>query len=176
MEWTGKLVNVTRDWKTNLFQITFTVNEAAAINSVNDIQSCEKLSIKAVKYRKKRSLDANAYCWVIMSKIGEVVNSSKEEVYEDMLQKYGYFYQDEDGYVSITVKAHVDMSKIAGHWKFLKTNGKFTSYLMIKGSSEYDSAEMAKFIDCIVEEAKLLGIETLPPDELERMVTAWQKS
>lgn len=175
MEFTGQLQNVSRDWETNKFQITFTVNEAAAINDINSIKDCDCLSIKAAKYRKKRSLDANAYCWVLLSKIAEIAESSKEEVYEEMLQKYGYIYQDEDGYITVTVKAEVDMNKIAGHWKFYKGNGKFSSYLMIKGSSEYDSAEMAKFIDRIIEEAKELGIETLPPAELERMKAEWNQ-
>ena len=65
------------------------------------------------------------------------------------------------------------MSKIEGHWKFYKSNGKFDSYLMIKGSSEYNTAEMSHFIDMVVQEAKELGIETLTPDELERMKQAW---
>ena len=51
MEFTGKLQNVSRDWQTGQWNITFTMNEASAINEVNNIQSCEKLSIKAVKHR-----------------------------------------------------------------------------------------------------------------------------
>ena len=66
------------------------------------------------------------------------------------------------------------MSKIEGHWKFYKSNGNFDSYLMIKGSSDYDSKEMAHFIDCVVQEAKELGIETLTPTELERMKAEWR--
>ena len=93
--------------------------------------------------------------------------------YEEMLQKYGYFYKDDNGYITVTVKAEVDMSKIQGHWKFYSGNGEFSAYLMIKGSSQYDSAEMAKFIDRIVDEAKELEIETLTPDELERMKARW---
>ena len=73
----------------------------------------------------------------------------------------------------MTVKKSVDMSKISGHWKYIKDNGTFASYLMIKGSSEYDTAEMSHFIDRIVEEAKELGIETATPDELERMKQEW---
>lgn len=176
MEFTGKIQNISTDWQSGLFQVTFSVNEPCAINDIARIQDCEKLSIKADKYRKKRSLDANAYCWVLMTKIAEVVESSKEEIYEEMLQKYGYLYQDDEGYITITVKANVDMSKIGGHWKFVKTNGSFSSYLLIKGSSEYDSAEMAKFIDQVVYEAKNLGIETVPPDELERMKATWQNA
>lgn len=174
MECTGKVQNITKDWQTGQLQVTFAINEPSALNGVNDIKDIEKLSIRAVKYKEKRSLDANAYAWVLFTKIAEVVESSKDDVYEEMLQKYGYLYQDEDGYLPITVAAEVDMSKIQGHWKFYKGNGKFSSYLMIKGSSEYNTAEMAKFIDAVVLEAKDLGIETLPPAELERMVSLWQ--
>lgn len=174
MEFTGKVQNIAKDWQTNQYQITFTINEPSAINAMNDIRSCEKLSIKAVRHREKRSLDANAYAWVLFTKIAESVGSSKDDVYEEMLQKYGVLFQDEDGYLPITVTADVDMAKIQGHWKFYKGNGKFSSYLMIKGSSEYNTAEMAKFIDSVVLEAKELGIETLPPAELERMKSLWQ--
>jgi hypothetical protein len=49
-------------------------------------------------------------------------------------------------------------------------NGKtFTHYRLIIGSSEYDTKQMAQFIDGIVSEAKELGIETLTPAELAVM-------
>lgn len=172
MEATGKLHSVNRDWQTGKIIISFELNEEPK-EAINNLTLCEKLTIIAKKFRQKRSLDANAYCWVLMTKIAEVIDSSKDEVYEDMLQKYGFLYQDDEGYIPVTVKAGVDMSKIQGHWKFYKSNGKFDSYLMIKGTSEYDSAEMAKFIDRIIEEAKELGIETLTPAELDRMKAEW---
>lgn len=176
MECTGKLYSVNRDWKSGKIIISFEINEEPA-EAINSITSCEKLNIVANPFRKKRSLDANAYCWAIITKIANHpdIKSSKEEVYEEMLQKYGYLYQDEEGYIPVTVKAGVDMSKIEGHWKFYKSNGKFDSYLLIKGSSEYDTSEMAHFIDMVVQEAKGLGIETLTPAELERMKVEWRK-
>ena len=175
MNLTGQIESVQRDWKTNKLNIAFQINEQPT-NEINDLMQCEKLSIEVKRFRKKRSLDANAYCWVLMTKIAEVVESSKDEVYEDMLQKYGHLYKDEDGYIVMTLKSDVDISKVQGHWKAYKNNGKFTSYLMIKGSSDYDTKEMAHFIDQIVLEAKDLGIETLTPIELERMKEAWQKN
>jgi len=179
MQCTGKIQNVSKDWLTGKFQITFTVNEPSAIHEIQNIKDCEKLDIKAVKFRKKRSLDANAYLWVLCTKIAEVISTteaviSKDEVYEEMLQKYGYLYRDDEGYIVGTFKKDTDITKIPGHWKFYKSNGKFDSYLMIKGSSEYDSAEMARFIDAVVCEAKELDIETATPAELERMKAAWQ--
>lgn len=175
MECIGKLKDVSRDWITNQYNITFTV-DASVVNSIDSIKDCEKLSIKAVKYRKKRSLDANAYLWVICTKLAEVHQTSKDEIYEEMLQKYGVLYQDEeDNYIIVTLKANIDTSKLDGHWKYYKSSedGKFKSYLMIKGTSLYNTSEMAHFIDMVVQEAKEEGIETLTPVELERMKAAW---
>ena len=172
METTGKLTGVMRSFDGNSIVITLEVDPTAA-GQIENLSAQDKLSIKVVKYRKKRSLDANAYAWVLMTKIADAVSSSKEEIYEEMLQKYGSVYEDEDGYITMTVKKSVDMTKIGGHWKYIKDNGKFASYLMIKGSSEYDTEEMSHFIDRIVEESKDLGIETATPDELERMKQEW---
>lgn len=174
MDTIGKLTGASRTFNGQGIILTFEV-DASAAGQVENMRSDDLLRIRAVKYKQKRSLDANAYAWVLMTKIANHpdISSSKEDVYEQMLQKYGTLYEDEDGYITITVKKSVDMSKVDGHWKFIKDNGKFASYLMIKGSSEYDTAEMSHFIDRIVEEANELGIETATPDELERMKQEW---
>ena len=174
MEFTGKLQNVSRDWKTGQWNITFTINEASAINEVNNIQSCEKLSIKAVKHRNKRSLDANAYCWVILQKIAEVLHQDKWNVYLEMLGKYGVF-------THIIVKPNV-VDKVKEEWRTVKELGEVSvngvTGIQLQcyfGSSTYNTKEMSVLIDGIVYEAKELGIETLPPDELERMKIEWNQ-
>lgn len=138
-----------------------------------ELKDCEKLSLEIKKYRARRSLDANAYAWVLMSKLADVLHSSKEEVYEEMLQKYGTLYEDEDGYITITVKSTVAVDKLEGHWLRLRSNGDYTGYAMIKGTSEYDTAEMSRFIDGIVSECKDQGIQTITPDEIEEMKQKW---
>lgn len=178
METTGKLTGASRTFNGRCIILTFEV-DASAAKQIEHLKPDDLLQIKAVKYRQKRSLDANAYAWVLMTKIANSkdIYSSKDEVYEEMLQKYGSFYENESGHVTITVKKEVDLTLIGGHWKrvkeFIKDGKTWVSYLMIKGSSEYDTAEMSHFIDRIVEEAKELGIETATPDELERMKQEW---
>lgn len=172
MEFTGKLVNVNRDWQTGQFNITFTINEPSAVNEIEHIQACEKLSIRAVKHRQKRSLDANAYAWVLMQKIAEVNETDKWSVYLEMLGSYGVF-------THIIVKPSV-VDKVKEEWRAVKelgevnVNGRTGIQLQCYfGSSTYDTKEMATLIDGIVQEAKELGIETLPPHELERMKAEW---
>ena len=173
METTGYLKGITKDWISGDFIITLGVYDKLNQEIVEEIQGCN-LDIVIKKKRKKRSLDSNAYLWVLLTKIAEVVDSSKDEIYEEMLQKYGVLYQDENGdYVVITLKSSIDISKVDGHWKLYQSNGKFSAYLMIKGTSEYNTSEMAKFLDMVILEAKELGIETATPNEVARMNALW---
>lgn len=174
MEATGRLQAIQKDWQTDKWLLTFEINEKPT-EEINFIKDCEKLILVIKKFRKKRSLDANAYCWALITEIANHpdVRSSKEEIYEEMLQKYGFLDQDESGYITITARADIDVKRLGSHWKFYKSNGKFNAYLAIKGTSEYDTAEMAHFIDQVVSEAKELGIETATPDEIARMKALW---
>ena len=55
-------------------------------------------------------------------------------------------------------------------------NGKkFIHYKVYKGSSEMNTKEMSILIDGIVQEAKALGIETLPPNELQSLKESWKE-
>lgn len=174
MDCTGKLVNMTMDILSGKLNVTFQI-DTKPIEELNEFyRTSDVLDITAKKHRKKRSLDANAYAWVLMSKIAEKHHISKEEVYEQMLLDYGTLYADDDGYITITVKSNVDVSKLEGHWKYYKGNSQLKSYIMIKGSSKYDTAEMSRFIEGIVYVCKEEKIEVIPPAELKRMMSAWK--
>ena len=130
--------------------------------------------IKLVKWHEKRSLNANAYAFVLCSKIAKKINSTKEEVYEQMLQAYGTIDEETP---PITVIADVDMSKFSDHFMRFDTrkigSKEFHCYLRVKGSSEMDTKEMSRFIDGLVFEAKQLGIETMTPNELLDLKARW---
>ena len=131
----------------------------------------KKFKIEEVK--RKRSLDANAYCWVLCQKIAEALKTSKDEVYEQMIQRYSTFDQNGDGYITVTMLTRIPVSMLGGHWRAFNQSGEFTAYIKLKGSSEMDSKEMAHLIDGIISEAKELDIETLPPAELQKMKELW---
>lgn len=182
MDFTGKLANISVDWKTGQPIVSFTVNEASAMNQIENIQNVEKLSIKAVKYRQKRSLDANAYFHVLVGKIAESLTISKAHAKNLMIGKYGQVQTLPDGSAMI-YKSNAPVEYMqeleALHSmpvKFSEENGKeVVFYRIYRGSSTYDSKEMSLLIEGTVSDAKDLGIETIPPDELERMMLMWGK-
>lgn len=123
------------------------------------------------EYKEKRSLDANAYAWVLITKIGNILRKSKEEVYLQMLKDYG---QSE----IVSILSSINPS---GYFKYYEkigigiiNNKEFSHYKIYKGSSEYNTLEMSILIDGIVQEAEQLGIETKTPDEIERLKRMWK--
>ena len=124
------------------------------------------------EHREKRSLTANAYAWSLIGKIADALRTSKDETYLSMLKRYG---QSD----LVSVVSSVDVKGYFKYYEPIATTmlqGKeFTHYRVYKGSSEYDSREMAVLIDGIISEAKELDIETLPPAEVERLKEMWQQ-
>ena len=171
MKLTGKIVDTSIDFKTGLPRITLAVNEKGEMmNGYDDIKDLEKLDIEIKPYRDKRSLNANAYAWKLITEIGNVLHVSKEEIYLLMLKRYGQSQM-------ISVLAEIPLG---GYIKYYSEagestlNGKlFKHYKVYKGSSEFDKAEMAILIDGIVSEAKELGIQTETPEQLALMVARW---
>lgn len=133
-------------------------------------QDREKL-FEIKPYRQKRSLNANAYAWVLINEIANRLRTSKDEVYLEMLKRYGQSKV-------ISVLSEIDISRFVKYYEEIgkgHVEGKeFTHYRCFIGSSEYDSREMAILIDGIVDEAKELGIDTLPTTAVERMKALWQ--
>ena len=86
MEFVGEFKGISIDWETGKKILSFETQQAFQPETIEDIKK-GKLSISAKPYKKKRSLDANAYCWAIITKIANHpdIKSSKEEIYEEMI-------------------------------------------------------------------------------------------
>lgn len=177
MEFVGKIKSITKDYVTDDINITFSTKQNI-LSEYEKLKDKDRLRVKAVQYRKKRSINANNYAWALMSKIAAVLKTDKDSIYEIMLQKYGTPYLDENGASEkISVLSNIDVSKYGIHTKFIGKgyagDKEFSHYIVIKGSSEYNTKEMSDFIDGVVSDAQDLGIETLTPDELKRMKEQW---
>lgn len=143
-------------------------NPQEIIQWLFDQDKNKKFEVK--EYHKKRSLNANAYAWALIGKIADVLRNSKDEIYLEMLKKYGQ---------SEIVSVLSDIN-VTGYFKYfeeiatVRLQGKnFTHYKVFKGTSEYNTAEMAIFIDGVISEADELGIDTLPPNEVEKIKSLW---
>ncbi len=127
------------------------------------------------KKRNLRSLDANAYMWVLINKIAEAISPpmNKEEVYLLMLKRYG-----QGGQVSIISSQFESVIREFEYYKVIGTgiaNGKeFTHAYVLVGSSKYDTKEMSVLIDGVIQEARDLGIDTDTPEQIRQFKERWK--
>ena len=142
-----------------------------------------KIEIK--KASKHRSLSANNYAWVLIDQIAEKMEAidpkgkwSQEKVYRNAIREIGgvsdFYGMKEEAY-----PAFCELWT-AGHLgrqvEIIPGSGKpgWINVRAYKGSSDFDSRQMARLIDSLIQDAEQLGIPTMPDKEVERMVGAWR--
>lgn len=139
----------------------------------------KEIAIDPKVYRKPRSLDANAYFHVIVNKLAAALQVTDDECKKWLVVRYGTLETDEDGNpVGVMLPASADISRYYPYtraYKSMELNGKsYRCYLLYKRTHNMNSAEMSRLIDGAISEAKELGIETIPPDELAAIEAAWK--
>ena len=136
------------------------------------IDKGKELSVEIKQYRVKRSLDSNAYLWLLLNEMASILKTTKDELYIEVLSRYGVF-------THLVVKENV-VDRVKAEWKAVRELGKVSingkdgvQLQVFFGSSTYDTKEMSTLINGVVEEAKELGINTVTTRELELMSSAW---
>jgi hypothetical protein len=139
------------------------------------------VALKVTKYNEKRSLDANAYYWLLIGKLSKVQNISTTYCHNIMLRRYGVLEEIDGKPVYLVIPDTDEAEKKADeaetyHIKPTSNvregnDGKmYRTYMLLKGSSQYDTAEMSRLISGLVDECRQCGIETLTPAELASMM------
>lgn len=175
---TGEIKDISIDYISNKPKITLLLNERDCLNSIENLKD-DKLTIDIKKWRKKRSLDANSYCWVLCDKIAKELSKesivTKEEVYKDAILQIGSFepfiVQEStfDKFKRIWERQGLGfiVQEVTRKDKCIKVHCYY-------GSSTYDTKEMSLLIEIIVDLAKSLNIETKPQAELDSLLRSWK--
>lgn len=171
MNYKGKLLGVKIDNKEGKARILIeTTEQNRLIREYEKLKGTNDFSVEIRLNGIKRSFRANRYCWKLINEIANVNRANKQDVYLEMLKRYG---QSE----IISVLSSIDVSN---HLKYYEEIGKgtdngeeYTHYIVYKGSSEYNKREMAILIDGVVSECIELGIPILSPAELKSLKESW---
>ena len=177
-KFTGKLKPPIVDYLTGKISAVIEISEDFR-QAYEDLKDCEKLSVEIKRYRRKRSLDANSYYWLLVTKLSGVVGMSNSEVHNMMLRGYGQpeIYEGKGVYLTIpdTDEARKKADN-ATDYHVLPTSQVRTgddgivyrTYKLLRGSHTYNTAEMSRLIEGITSECKHAGIpdaEIATPDE-----------
>jgi len=139
------------------------------LDKLNKTLQSEEISLVIDKWRKGRSLTSNAYCWTLIHQIANKLKTTDEEVYLKMLDRYGV--HEYLGCLEETIPSLKQLCRLVEVKGEISLNGK--KGITVKctiGSSNYDSNQMSRFIEGIVDDCKTLGIETMTADEIQQLI------
>lgn len=178
MQVIGTLEEYTSNFNENTSKIVLTINS----NDVNTLEKLRglKLNVELKQFREKRSLDANAYCWVLCDHIAKALTEQgaiciKEDIYKDAITQIGVFQP-----MIVEEKAFNKFQEI---WKKqglgylvqeVSRKDKCVKVHCYYGSSSYDTKEMSLLINILVDLAKSLGVETRPQAEIDSLLMEWK--
>lgn len=174
MKWVTKGINVIKTLSYNV------LIPAPRDEELNTLDADTEYTVSITKKNKRRSLNANAYAWVLCEKIAKELSKnayiSKNDVYKRVIQEAGTFT-----YLPIKNDATGRFIEIwQGHglgWYAeeagpAKTEG-YTIVRAYHGSSVYTVDEMRRLIDALVDECNQLNIPLENNDYINSLINEW---
>jgi hypothetical protein len=173
----GKMQNLSIDYKTGKAILTLEINEKrGATSCFEEFIKEEKIVVKIGKYRAKRSLDANAYCWKLIGELAERLNLTTTEIYRAAIRELG-------GNREIVCVKEEAVEKLCEAWTGKGIGWQTDTFdskikgcrnvILYYGSSTYDTQQMSQLISYIVDECQAQGIDTRTPAEIAELVSLW---
>lgn len=139
---------------------------------INKIDPEKQYVVEVKQKRNSRSLDANAALWVLLGEMSVKLKTSKDELYLEMLSRYGVF-------THVVVKPAV-VDRVKAEWRTVRVlgevviNGQTGIQLQCYfGSSTYDTQEFTRLLDGVISDAKELGITLISDADRALMLAEW---
>lgn len=176
MQLNGRFYGLLRDIKGNVI-ISFNVGQ-----KLPDVATIEgnDLDIKVVRHREKRSMSQNAYYWTLLTKLAARLNVSNARLHNIMLRECAPPFVI-DGKTAMqpipdTDKAENEILE-ADTFHLRPTSGIIQGndgaiyrwYIVLRGSSTFDTAEMSALLNRLCDACRENGIEVATPAELAQM-------
>jgi hypothetical protein len=147
-----------------------------ARRTLDSLKPGKVYDVEIKEHREKRSLDSNAYAWLLIDRLAEKLRVPKTEIYRRYIREIG----GNNETVCVTAEAADKLRSGWEHnglgWQTDTMSSKLPGCVRVVlyyGSSTYDTAQMSRLIDLIVQDCREQGIETLPPDKLAGMMEEW---
>jgi len=179
MQTTAIITDINIDYNTKKPKITLLLDQRESISSLEEIKD-NKLSVEIKKYRKSRSLDANKYFWKLLQEICEATNLDTIEDYKRRVKELGIFRQfkimaqDVKTFEKIWTERGIAWFCEIADTEYI-ANTEFKIINAYYGSSSYNTKQMSRLIDNLVQDCKAVGIETKTPAEIKALLESWDK-
>lgn len=127
----------------------------------------EEIEVK----RKKRSKNANSYFWKLLQELCFELNLDVIQEYRKRVKELGIFQTFElDTKNLATFEFLWNKNGIGWFTEKVDENEEKTTINAYYGSSSYNSKQMSKLIDNLVQDCRSVGIQTLEDIEIEELI------
>ncbi len=144
---------------------------------IQSLKPLKRYDVELKEHRERRSLDQNAYLWLLLDKLAEELSINGPTV--SKVDVYRRLIPDVPGVSEIVCVQDKAVEKLCKGWEHnglgwiaetvpSKIEG-CTNVILYYGSSTYDTKQMTRMLNLVIEECKENGIETLTPEQLARM-------
>ena len=177
MKITGRIVGSHIDFRTNKPCLTLEINERNDFEVlVDEMRDKDKLSIEVKPYRERRSLDANAYFWVLCDRLAEKLHKSKTEIYREYIKDIGGVSETVCVKNSAVERLCEGWTKNGIGWQTETFESKIegcTNVILYYGSSTFSTEQMSTLLDLIIQDCHDQGIPTETPNQIAEMKARW---
>jgi hypothetical protein len=144
------------------------------------VSQAEGLLFDLSPHKEKRTLNQNAYYWKLCGMVAKATGVSSSEIHNLNLRAIGLCedFGGERAIVYIPDTEQAEKQALNSETLHLKPTSQikqgndgviYRAYVMLRGSHSFNTAEFTALLNLMIQDAKALDIEVLPPAELERM-------
>jgi hypothetical protein len=146
-----------------------TVRTAEDIGQMFDDLHETEVEVIVKKYRKKRSLDANGLYWASLTQLAKVLRVSNNRLHNMMIRQYGQpeMYGDKVAYIMLPDTEATEEKSLEADTYHIKPTSKvkhgsdgvdYRAYMLMRGSSTYNTEEFSRLLDGLLEACEDMGI------------------
>ena len=187
MELKSKFLGFSYDYSLKKWVVSLSVESTGEIlqNLFDELKDkVVNLSLKV--HRGKRSLDANAYYWKMLSLLAGKLGESNNVLHNRLLSEYGELYMMDGKIITVEIpdsESAYNEVREASLYHLKSTNDLvfrdgtiYRIYQMLLGSSQMDTKQFSRLLDGLLSECKEQGIPTISTFEFGRMMQAYGHS
>ena len=148
-----------------------------------DNRKDKRYVVEIKRWSPRRSKNANDYLWALCGRLADELSKDGDIVTrDDVYRRHVRECLIEDTFEQITVPRRAaellqqswPLNGIAWMVDLVENVGDAVTVRLYYGSKTYNSKQMHRLIDSVVQECEQLGIETIPPEKLAALLTEWR--
>ena len=165
--------------KARLKDLSFT-RDGESVLSITTKEDCRELwdnlngtdiEVSIKQYKTKRGLSANALYWSTLTELARKLGYSNAAMHNIMLRKYGWpeKYDDQIVYIMLPDTEEAEKKALEADTYHLRPTGQikpgrggpYRAYMLMRGSSTYNTQEFSRLLDGLLEACNDVGIHIM---------------